>query len=189
MSHWMKFNAIMFGVVGSAFVIMGIIGIFLKGLTALETLGFMGLGVVFIIISFRKYKNLEVSSEEENFAEQSRKPISNASNSSSARKIKKVNPLIPKKSKSTDDLLSIQNKSREVYRQSKPEPQPEPKPSQSKPEKKSPLPPKESEPVFKNIFISYRRSDSADVTGRIYDKLLQDLLIKNNFSKMWIQSL
>lgn len=48
----------------------------------------------------------------------------------------------------------------------------EPSPTKVSPEKSAPEPTRPTEPApKKTIFVSYRRDDSADVTGRIYDRL------------------
>ena len=39
-----------------------------------------------------------------------------------------------------------------------------------------------------SIFISYRRDDSADITGRIYDRLIQHFSLRKSFSRTWTRS-
>ena len=69
---------------------------------------------------------------------------------------------------------SIQNRSRRTYRNLQKPANTEKPPSAS---------PKtiQSATSLNNIFLSYRRSDSADVTGRIYDKLIQTFAKKQIF--------
>ncbi len=169
-----KFFSILICIFSATVVVFGIVGLSMNEYAFLEALSMIGIGAFLSVMSYKMLRKSFTTSEATDKPYESHRLKSDKKTDQNSRR---TNSRTPIKEKSTEDLLSIQKKSRERYRQSKPAP----KPTQSTPKKKSPPPSKKPGPVFKNIFISYRRNDSADVTGRIYDKLLQSFDRKQLF--------
>ncbi len=129
-----KSNSRTYGYLGLLFCLLGTYGLGILGMGVLYKAILTSIGVIFLIISFIKYKNAK---KRETFAE-----------SQTANQ------------KSFTPELKAENEQHQVNDTShKAEP--------------IQLDIEETEQTLQNVFISYRREDSANVTGRIYDKLLQ----------------
>ncbi len=153
--------------IGLMFIVLGILGPILGGLGMLPTIIAIVLGVVLVRMGYNNYKKIEATEKGNNFENKQQKVYQNPSDQNDSKRKATTKPVAPEKPRDTADLLNIQNKSRQTYKKS------EPKASEIKSTDFVPTGIKKPVQSFNNIFISYRRNDSADVTGRIYDKLLR----------------
>lgn len=161
--------------IGLMFIVLGILGPILGSFGMGPTLIAIVLGFVLVRMGYINYKKVEAIDKGDNDEDKQQKAFQNPSKQSDLKRKTATKTSNPEKSKSTADLLNIQNKSRQAYKKS------EPKVSEIKSTDFVPTGIKKPAKRFNNIFISYRRNDSADVTGRIYDKLLLEFDKKQLF--------
>jgi hypothetical protein len=132
-----KGTSILSGIIGIAFIILGILGPFMGLWGMFPSLGAILLGAGLTKMSYNYYKKSGIPEKDKIVKKQPQKTYQKPVQQPVKSEKSQGRTLIPKVLKTEQNL--------------------------------------------NNIFISYRRNDSADVTGRIYDKLLQSFDKKQLF--------